>query len=332
MKKFCLKAAAYLLLFALLPAVFSAAVDPFNVFHPLSVRDNGVEINKNFVKMTYILHESDRFDALLFGSSRVGDMHVEKIEDVRCYNMTYSNGTPAEHLANLRTLVKNGVVPRRVYLGVDVMSYTQDPDSHLSDGLRAPYELSKEKPASFWKLYLDPAVTWKAVMTVMRGHTKDPTLRERFYTYGWNHDYDTPTGARMSVGDDQALVSSVRRMPQTLDEIAQIVALCRENGIELVTFTVPNYGALFDEACRADFPAFLKGLSEITPFYNFSGHNRVADDPKSFYDPSHPSAQTGDLVLSCMCGGERIDDLYAKGFGWYVTPDNVQALLALLEA
>ena len=330
MKKFCLKAAVYLLLFALLPAVLSAAVDPFNVFHPLSIRDNGVEVNKNFVKMTYILHNPDRFDTLLFGSSRVGDMHVENLRGMHCYNMTYSNGVPAEHLANLRTLLKNDAAPKRILLGVDVLSYTNDPAGHRADGLRAPYELSREKPLSFWSLYIDPTVTWRAVVTTMRGHTPTPGFRERFYNFGWNHDYDTPTGERVDSHGAFALVSSVRRMPQTLDEIAQFVQLCRDNGIDLTVFTVPIYADTFDEALEADYALFLRKLADITPYYNFTGHNRITDDPMQFYDPSHPSAQTGDAVIACLCGDKPDDELYNAGFGLYVTAENADAFIAML--
>ena len=316
MKRFCLKTAAYVLLFALLPALLSAWIDPFNVFHPLQIRDNGVEVNKNYVKMYYVLHNPDRFDALLFGSSRVGDLHVEKIPDVHCYNMTYPNGLPAEHLQNLQTLFAEGVALRRVYLGVDVLSYTNDPQSHLSSGLHAPYELSQEKPLTFWPMYLDPAVTWKAVVTTMKSHQKKPGYPDYFYAYGWNHDYGTPAGEHVLNRGTEALVSSVRRMPQTLDEIAQIVKLCRENRVEAVE--------------TADYLTFLTRLAAITPYYNFSGHNPVSDNFRSYYDPSHPSAETGDLVLACL-GGDRIDDLYEKGFGWLVNPENVAGLIRLLK-
>ena len=57
------KLAAKLCLLGLLCVAFvcgvSIAIDPYNVFHWSSVRDNGVEPNKNYVKTQYILHHPE---------------------------------------------------------------------------------------------------------------------------------------------------------------------------------------------------------------------------------------------------------------------------------
>ena len=81
-------------------------IDPYNVFHINNVRDNGIEPNANIIKMNKILNEPDKYNAYLFGSSRVGAIHTENISDVNCYNMTYSEGLPQEHLDNIKTFIE----------------------------------------------------------------------------------------------------------------------------------------------------------------------------------------------------------------------------------
>ena len=66
MKKFLLIVTAGALLLALFSACFCYVIDPFNVMHPLNIRDNGVEPNKNYIKITYILANPEKFDAFLF--------------------------------------------------------------------------------------------------------------------------------------------------------------------------------------------------------------------------------------------------------------------------
>ena len=112
MKKFIIKVLVFLIIVAIIPMTISYVVDPFNVFHALNIRDNGVEPNKNFVKMTYILSNPDKFDSYVFGSSRVGNIHVNNMWGYKAYNMTYSECLPKEILANVRTLVNNSIYPK----------------------------------------------------------------------------------------------------------------------------------------------------------------------------------------------------------------------------
>ena len=327
MKKFLTRVLCYLLGFGLLLTGTSAAIDPFNVLHPLSIRDNGVEPNKNYIKMTWLLHEPDRFDALLFGSSRVGSIHAENIPGLRCYNMSYSGGVPAEHLANLRTLIAAGIVPRRVFIGLDSISYTEDPALHRDQPIRMPYETAKAEPLLFWRTYLNPDLTRDSVFDVMLGHKKTPGFADNFYAYGWDHDYGYVSAYDFSRA--VPIIPGGMMIPQTLESIAGIVRLCRDNGIELTIFINPMYEVTYRASVERNFFLFLKGLAQVTDFYNFSGCSSYARDSSWFFDASHYTAELGDILLARMCGGESASD---DGFGMYVTSENVDELIALLES
>ena len=109
MKKFLRKIAPFVLFILILELAIHMAVDPYNVFHWQEIRDNGVEPNSNYIKMQYVLHNPDKFDSFLFGSSRTGFVNVEHIPEGKWYNMSYSEGLPAEHLENLRELIANDI-------------------------------------------------------------------------------------------------------------------------------------------------------------------------------------------------------------------------------
>ena len=149
MKRFIKKTLFFILILALISVSVSISIDPFNVFHPLDIKDNGVEPNKNFIKMTYILDNPDKFDTFIFGSSRVGNIHANNLWGEKAYNMTYSEGLPVETLNNVKTLIDNDVHVKAIYLGVDNLSYTIDPLSHNSSS-NASYELSKTNPIKFY--------------------------------------------------------------------------------------------------------------------------------------------------------------------------------------
>lgn len=331
MKKFISVLLVYCVIFTAVPSAFCALVDPYNVMHPLSIRDNGVSPNKNYIKMTYILKNPEKFDAYMFGSSRVGSIHTENIQGERCYNMTYSNGLPEEHLNNIKTFIKNGIVPKKIYIGIDSLSYTNDSHENML-GYRLPYEYLTENRLAFFKNYLDPAIVGSAAIQVISKNKKpaDDRYAEIFYEYGWNYEYGHKS--KFDFSNPEPTIGKIMCLNETLDDIAEIVKICNENELELVVFVNPMCKVTYEASLEKDYFVFLRKLADITPYYNFSGLNDVATDYGNFYDTSHYSCDVGDMILDCICNGEYDEKLYEQGFGWYVTHENADEFIALLES
>ena len=75
----------------------------------------------------------------------------------------------------------------------------------------------------------------------------------------------------------------------------------------------------------------MRRLADVTAYYNFSGLNDITVDADCYFDTSHYRAEIGDMILDTVCCGARYDGLYEQGFGWYVTEENADALIDLLE-
>lgn len=329
MKKFVIKVLTFFIVIGILPTVISYLVDPFNVFHALEIRDNGVEPNKNFVKMTYILNNPDKFDTFVFGSSRVGNIHVNNMWGFKAYNMTYSECLPSEILANMKTFVKNGIYPKHIFVGVDSLSYTIDPQKHMSPS-NAPYELSVENPIQFYSYYLDLAVSVSSLKTIFENHKEDDYYAYRFYEFGWNSDYGNHSStydfenAEPSIGLDY-------RLEETLSEIKELVDLCNNNNIEITIFTNPLYYVTYNESLNRNYIEFLRGLSEITEFCNFSGINYITSRPEYWIDNSHYTAETSDLMIDIMCYHGYYEWFQNEGFGYWVNKDNFDEFLEIIN-
>ena len=329
MRRFVRKASAYLILVLCVVLIPAYAIDPFNVFHWEHIRNNGIEANKNYIKTKYIVNNPERFEGYIFGSSRVSAIHPERISGERVYNMTYSRGVPAEHLETLRSMLRAKVCVKSVYIGVDSLSYTEDARRHTGSTLRTSYQ-DLQDPDTFFTVYMHPkenlyslrAIRDKRDKVVWRGY-------DTFYSAGWDLDYEQPsiydwTAAEANIGDDD-------RMEETLGEIREIKELCDSRGIRLVIWTNPMYRLTYEASLERDYLLFLRRLAEITDYYNFSGLNDVTLDAACYFDTSHYRAEIGDMILDTVCGGARCDGLYEQGFGWYVTQDNADALIGLLE-
>lgn len=330
MKKFIIKLILFVIIAGILPVAFCVSVDPYNVFHPYELQSNQVEPNKNYIKMKYILSQPDLFDSYIFGSSRVGNLHTEANWSEKCYNMTYSEGLPKEALDNIRTMVQHGIIPQKIYLGVDSLSYTLDPKDHLTKGINAPYEYSRTNPVDFWSLYFDPAVVFEAAMTVMTNENTDVLYTsEVFYKYGWNIDYGA--GSTYDFENAQPSIGNINRMTEVLDEIQQIVNLCEENDIQLIVFTNPMHYVTYEASLEKGYTEFLYELAQITPFYNFSGYNNLTIDSSNYTDTSHYKPELADLMREVLCYDAYLYPYHDQGFGVWVTKENVQDWLKVLD-
>ncbi len=331
MKKFICKVCGFLLLCLLVTVGFPILLDPYNVFHIDRIRDNGIEPNRHYIKMNNVLKHPDKFDAFIFGSSRVGALHVERIEDLNCYNMAYSSGLPGEFLVDIEVMLQNGIVPKRVYICVDEQSYMDKPENRYTDPIRVPYDYAVHHPFSFYRLYFDSAKTFRSIPTILK-HKRTEGFAENFYERGWIQDYDWTmmshdTYVRL---DTDPADYTAEDVAEAVEDVRQIADLCRENGIELVVFTNPDLWLWYDIGVESGYLDMLRGIVQYTDFYNFSGRNAITIEKSNYSDPAHYSAMVGDMMIDCMEGGVVDAELYSQGFGWYVTKDNIEELISVM--
>lgn len=335
MKKFIIKVFVWGSACVAFTLLFCMLVDPYNVFHPLDIRDNGVEPDKNYIKMVYILQNPQKFDSYMFGSSRVSSIHTEKLEGEKCYNMTYSSAVVWEHLDNVKTMIANNVKIKKIYVGLDSMAYTMNTRGREDDPLRQSYEYSKAHPLRFLLSHLDTANVFRSLNT-SRKHKVNPEFGRIFYEYGWSMDYDLPgmdyyigAWSQPSIGDSP---DADVQFDKALDSVRELKSICDENDIELVVFLHPVLFKAYIASKPQRYQEFMKELAQITDYYNFSGVNDITVDYSNYTDPSHYTAQIGDILINVFNNGEVDEKLYEQGFGWHVDADNVDELIDVLNA
>lgn len=326
MRRFLLKMLPLFLWIFILMAVLPVAIDPYNVFHVENIRDNGVEPNKNFVKTEYISKNPDKFDAFLFGSSRVSCIHSEKIPGYRCYNMTYSEGVPKEHYDNLCVMLEHGVEPRLVIVGLDNIAFLVDPKVHEENRQRIPHPTTEWGKLRFYLQYLEPVMALES-LEVTYFQPRTVAYDRNLYETGWTLDYGVSSSTDWTRAQADWTFQYESRIPEALEEIRRLKELCDEHGIELIIFTNPMHPLTFRKSVEHGYGEFLRGLAGITPFYNFSGINDITADNENFLETSHYKPHVGDLIMEVLFQGENDPSLEAQGFGMYVTQDNVEEFL-----
>ena len=331
MKKFVTKCIAFFLILVLIFVPFNVLLDPYNVFHADGLVNNGVEPNKNYIKMRHVIKNPDLYDSLLFGSSRVGFLDVERMNDGTYYDMMYSEGLPAEHLQNLKDLIARGIVPKNILLGVDDISWFVDPEFHNNILYRAPFPWSGDifDKAGFYLKYFDLITTRQSIKTIREHVVNDEEWSDRLLRTG-TENLDIPS--QFDIANDFPYWADYY-MPreEVFEEIQEFIDLCEEYDIRLTVFTNPLFHRTYTKGIENGYLEFLKGLSEITDFYNFSGYNNLTVDMDNYYENSHYTRKIGDKMIDVMFYGKTDVQLMEQGFGVYVEKGRGDALLKILK-
>lgn len=333
MKKFSIGLLLLMLLPLPLIAIYNVQADSSGIFR----RDYECicyEPNQHFIKVRHLLENPTKYDALIFGSSRVGNIHTEKLTTGRnYYNMTYSEGLPSEWLADIRLLIAHGIVPREIMLGVDDFSFRVDPRIHETQRLRIPYQENNLKTYMAYLLRNPEPMFFKKLSDCRasgEGNTYDieasGTVLHDFVDKRIEMDPDRHRK------DERFLTPchyKGERIAETIASLQAIKDLADNYGIKLIVFFNPIHHITYLDNNMAELNEFKRELAAVTDYYDFSGLNAITTDSYYYYETSHYRPLVGDMILARIFGESQLAD---TDFGYYVTAKNVDEHLARLMA
>ncbi len=316
--------------------------DTFNVFHWKDIRFTDAEPNKNFIKTRYILEVPQKFNAFVFGSSRIGYIPPDGLPkvldgtDLHWYNMTCSEGIPVEHYMTLQTFLNNGVHVEMVVVGFDNISMYTSLDKHKHQLLRRPYQVYEDSKWTFFKPYLK-FVGAESIMAQVDSYTPEEHAEKKQFFYDFGTD---PLVADFGLTEDPQMdryEAGFTGFPQkdSYKDLEKIVHLCRENGIKLVLFTSPLYQSIYRNSVADGYLSFLKDVAQECEFYNFSTLNNFSQNPKYYFEANHYRPALGIRIEKVMFGtdAEREEVRRESGddlFGAKVGAENVDYVIGRL--
>lgn len=320
MKKFGLKIIAYFIVVGLIVLIPSRIIDPYNVFHVMEPRDNGIESNKSFIKTEYIKEHHEEFDSLVFGSSRAGFVDIGYLNEKtggRFYDMASSESLVSEQTVELREFIKKGFVPKRVWVLVDDISCFVDPALHENMLYRVPYpDGGLMDRAEFYLKYCD-IITNVNSLKVIKEHDEKVTgdlaqgvdnaydvstgmgYLDRFYHTGTERldkvsqfNPDEPQYQEAYWCDYYSL-----RTDDALNDMREMVDLCDRYNIELTVLVNPLYVLTYEKACENGYLSYVEGLKGITEVHDFSKMPGVYDDYHYYYETSHFTPEVTRMMI-----------------------------------
>ena len=320
---------------------FAYHYDTFNVFHWDNIRFTSAEPNKNFVKTQYIINNPNKFNAFIFGSSRVGNIppnllpKVEGGTSLRWYNMTHSEGIPGDNLMTLKSFLEKGVEVKIVMLAFDNISMYASVNDHKSQLLRIPFQVYEKSKFDFFRPYLTTAVDPLIIKQIDEyDYEAHKQQSEQFYSFGcWGDDFSLPENidlSRYEIGHQGY------PLKESYKDLEEIVDLCAENGIKLILFTNPMYQILYRNSVEDGYLDFLTKVAQKCEFYNFSTLNNYTQNPRYFYEWSHYRPALGLIIEKYLFGTEKERAEIRKEagdelFGIKVNSENVDFVISELK-
>lgn len=319
-----LLSAGLLLLIACSPILYyNLIIDPYKVFFSKKT-STYFEPNKQYMKMRHVLRNKNKYDSFIFGSSRVNFIDPEKIKSAHYYNMTYSAGIPWQHYKNIKHLYKKGVKIKNLIIGIDHISlFSPIGEPEWDTPVTKDYPVSFIEKIRFYKSYLLTRPLWK---DVKYSNTPGPFDQSKILVTGIIFPPEKTIDSTIYVNRNIFLkpfrnISSEYAVEEALASIDSIVTFSKEHNINLKVFINPVHHITYLYQDIDMYFEALKGLSNITDFWDFSDINEVTTNNLYYNETSHYNFNAGDLVIDII--EEQNELKHPKNFGKYITKNTV---------
>ncbi|MCR5046856.1 MAG: hypothetical protein K6A42_09790 [Treponema sp.] len=315
--------------------------DTFNVFHWKDIRFTDAEPNKNFIKTKYILNNPKKFNAFIFGSSRVQRLPPNVLpnknngKSLSWYNMTSSASIPNNHLLTIKTFLENKVSIEMIVLAFDSLSMYSAPENFKYDLMRCPYQVITKDPFKYLMAYLN-IDTDESIKKAIDTYNKDEHLEKTklFYEYGGNN-YSPDLTEDIDLKRYE-IEHNGYSQKDSYKDLEDIVDLCNQNKIKLILITNPMYQILYRNSVEDGYLDFLRKVAQKCEFYNFSTLNNYTTDPRYFFEWSHYRSALGIIIEKYLFGSEEEREQIRRDagdelFGAKVNAQNVDTIIAGLK-
>ncbi len=313
-------------------AAINVVVDPFYIFRTPFFKAQA-QINDRYAKIEFLKKTPRRFNSYILGSSRMFFTHPDTIEKYtaggKFYNFATIAGTMYEHLLHVKYFVRRGYPLKNLYIGLDPDMYFILKGHDEKDLLfKLHPDVVDKNLLDFYWCYLSTlpkgdlrrklSVNFKKKASPKYEIEKDGALAAGEETRGRAVFFENPIRMDKLKLNDEGLKGN-------LEALRELVALCGKDHIRLVLFITPYYKKVMDNFLEEDYLFFLRKLSEITGFWDFSGYNSVTTDRKNYLDNSHYSPTVSRFIAARIF--ENMPLNVPKDFGVWVTDKNIEAHL-----
>ncbi len=320
-------------------------IDPLNILHTSILKEN-FQINERFMKIEFLEKNNKKYNSYMFGSSRIGSTNPQDIEkhipNSKFYNFTIGGGNFNDYLKHLDFFIINKFPIENLYLQIDIGNMGYYGNSHMGYLGKFHPHVSKESLNVFYLNYLT-SIFPKSIFGKIK---RNLFSSNKEYEYFLNTT-GMITKSKLEKEIESNCESYAKNIPsfqkknkrvfsntyieETIRDLKKIKDLTKNNNINLIVFTTPHNKNMMDTYKVNDYLDFLKRISEVTTFHDFSGYNSITMDNCNYYEFSHYRPKVGKLIATRIFN-EASNKNIPDDFGTLVTKENIDIHIEKLKS
>jgi hypothetical protein len=305
-------------------AATNLMIDPTGVFGT-KLLPPSVNYNDRYATLVEYQSQPDRFDGLLFGSSRSRAISRDELSrhvgGVTFANFRVNAGMLTDHVMALDYVLHQkaakGQKIKAVFILLDPDSIGRNPFTNQSLAYATPPALSGENPIRFWwrNLMAIQFESWRSTLREALGNSRavEPSIAgPQSGNLLWRVIASASPGANAQSMTSTApspvnapVADRVTERPlyrQDLELWKRFVALCRDNDIELIVAISPLSQHIASEYDSSDLSRAIDDISRLAPVWDFTGDDRVSSNPILWSDILHFVPEVGAMMLGRIFG------------------------------
>ena len=295
------------------------------VFSPVDGRNS---------KPSYIATNAEKFSCVIIGGSNAGFLRTKTVQELTgqaCFNSYVTSGFFCDYLCLVDFYAKTMPNLNEIILNISNNEIEFEKDTKKNPHTAMPIYLCKkfELHPFLKSLMKIPSVKYFLKETPQRHELDNTEFGEHDDVYDGN---DEEQMQKMVLQDGafhwritNLCTSEKRNFPylkQSLIELQEIKNICDFYGIKLTVMMGAVFISKKEWFESNEFYDWLREISKITEFYDFSGFNEINLNPYNFFDADHFNKKVGDKMLRIIYGAEEI-----QNFGEKITSENIESYL-----
>ncbi len=294
-------------------------------------------INTPFSLTCHFFEQQQKYDGLLFGSSRITAVDLAKLDSItgkKWFKFNYAGGHTLQHLSILKAILKKQSSIEQVVIALDDLQLVTLPSFYLQDYYRRPYP---DNLLSWFRFYLfyffkafsddekkilqgkavlqdwdiENAQKWIGIKKTQDILQLDPWVR-------WTLDGVVKYVDFVEMLEGWAN-SPYMSIDNVLADLSEIKELCTRNGITLTILYTPRHYKTFLDRNFNEIDRFKERLVQIQPFWDFSGLTAFTLQDRYWIETSHFIPEVADTMMAQVFSKNEDEGL----FGALVSQENV---------
>lgn len=290
--------------------------------------------HNNYARMTkpsYIATNPEIFSCVIIGGSNAGYLRTKTVQELTgqsCFNSFVSNGFFGDYLCLVDFYART--MPDLNEIILNISNNEIEFDIKKNESCIMPIWLCKKIELFSLQKSLLQIPSRKKVLD------ENPEQSLAFHSQSgeqpFDEVYDEEQVKNIVLENEEfarrikILCTTEKRnfpfLKQSLVELQNIKNICDTHGIKLTVMIGAVFVSKKEWFESNEFYDWLREISQITEFYDFSGFNEINLNPYNFYDSNHFNKKVGDKMLRIMYGVEE-----PCGFGEKITRNNIESYL-----